>query len=735
VATSPLGEQEFVAHLFAPLDGPNVDLALQQVGDLWKACRTQLGMTQRIVGTGLPAEFPADPRAGPERALAGLQDPAVSFQVIVRREHDALNLSLAMAAPEAPPRRQHTVGSAIPPGWYEFARWWRTLTTGGLGALLGGATIYLAKSPDGAETDVRAHLPPHEDDASAWWASAILIDGFPTWDVTSGGDRAIRRLVVLGRPDEDARLSQHTWSAGDIALPPLGRYLMHAAKLRHQVRVLGDGSELTRLRERATARMDRLVGLLRNPDAAADVAAAVAEVAADEAELAGTLEALHRMRRSVEIARGNMASALPDPFPSDAALAGRVSQQLVDDVDFLEGVRVRAERTREITRTPVQVPPVTTAIPEPPPEQPPRLDTRVVQRLGFGFDVIGYSSRSSPQQAEVQQRLAGMVERVLLGIGLELHDTDRQDAGDGMVVVLPPDLELHRVLPGLLRGWRIQVLAGNGEHPGDRIRLRLSVAAGPFANAAIGFAGATIIEIGRLLDSAALRRAAADHHDADVVALISDRLYADVVGEGHPGLDPDQFVRIPVEVKTYQKEAWLWTGAALSAHSPEPAAPAPATQGHGGRSDRDVFVIHGSHDRARAALFGFLRALGLHPLEWDEIIARTGNPAPYRQEVLEQAFVDNQAAIVLVTTEDGAPGNVSVLLEAGMALALQPERTIIVELGGARPFAGLGGRNNVRIDGTSSTALHQLAQRLRIAGCAVNTAGSDWMNPDRFAGL
>jgi hypothetical protein len=198
----------------------------------------------------------------------------------------------------------------------------------------------------------------------------------------------------------------------------------------------------------------------------------------------------------------------------------------------------------------------------------PRRDTRVVQRLGFGFDIIDYSSRSTPQQAQLQQRLAGMAERVLQAIGLQLLDTDHQNAGDGMVVVLPPQLEVHRVLPGLLRGWRTQVVADNCAHPDDRIRLRLSVAAGPFTNAALGFTGATVIEIGRLLDSAALRQAAADDPNAEVVALISDRLYADVVGEGYPGLDPDQFVRIRVEFKTYTKEAWLWTGAALPPRSP-----------------------------------------------------------------------------------------------------------------------------------------------------------------------
>lgn len=570
MATSPLVEQEFVAHLFAPLDGPEAGLAGRQMRGLWDACQTQLGMTRPIVDAGLGVELPADPGAQPEGALAGLQDPAVNFQAIVRREHDVLNFSLVMATPPAPPRRRLGIGSATPPGWYEFARWWRTLTADGTGALLGGAAVFQAKTRNAAAADVRAGLPPREDDAAGWWTRGGVVDDFALWEVTPGGGHADRRLVVLARPDEDTRLSSFTWSAGDVALPPLVRYLMHAAKLRHQARVRGDGRVLTRVRDRAAAHLDRLTDLLRDPAAAVRVGETAAELAADEAALAATLAALRQMRRTVEIARGNMASALAGLLPADAALADWLAQQLVDDADYLEATRERAERMREIVGTPpspVPPPPLRAAASLGSEPAPPR-DSRVEQRLGFGVDVVDYSSRTTPQQAVVQQRLAGIAELVLQGVGLRLHDTDRQDAGDGMMVVLPPGLELHTVLPGLLHGWHTHVVADNGAHPDDRIRLRLSVAAGPFAHSAIGFTGATIIETGRLLDSQALRRAVVEHSGADLVALVSDRLHADVVGEGYPGLDAGQFEPLLVEVKSYRKQAWLWAGGPAAATSP-----------------------------------------------------------------------------------------------------------------------------------------------------------------------
>ncbi|GAA1616101.1 CATRA conflict system CASPASE/TPR repeat-associated protein [Actinoplanes couchii] len=548
-----LDEQEFVAHLFAPVDGPAATDALRELELLWDACRTELGMTRRIDGTGLATELPAEPGSAPEGALAGLQDPAVDFQAVVRREHDMLNFSLVMAQP-----RRMRLGAATPPGWFEYARWWRKLTAGGLGAFLGGGTVFLAKGP----ADVRDELPPAEDDADEWWTRPLAVNDLALWEATAGGARAFRRLVVLGLPAEDARLSRFTWSAGDVALPPLGRYLMHAARLRYQARVRGDGEQIRALRDRATARLNR-------------AAAGDHDLAGDLAEVAGTLQALTWMQLSVEASAQNMASVLPAPLPSDRALATAVTRWLADDVYYLRTVQDRARLL-----APVVSLPVTSAL-TPPVAGPPREpDGRAEYRMGFGIDVVRYSDRTTPGQFEVQRRLAGMVADVLDGIGVPLRDSDRQDAGDGMMVVLPARVQPHLALPGLLNGWRARLAADNGEHPGDRIRLRLSVTVGRFAPSAIGFTGATIIETGRLLDSDALRQGIKDHPDADLVALVSDRIYQDVVGEGYPGLDAGHFVPVRVRVKTYDRQAWLWRGVPAgpgvgdSVTVPEPRTPA-----------------------------------------------------------------------------------------------------------------------------------------------------------------
>jgi predicted nucleotide-binding protein len=165
---------------------------------------------------------------------------------------------------------------------------------------------------------------------------------------------------------------------------------------------------------------------------------------------------------------------------------------------------------------------------------------------------------------------------------------------------------------------------------------------------------------------------------------------------------------------------------------------------------RKVFVVHGRNDKARRALFSFLRAIGLDPIEWEEAVHMTGEGSPFIGKILDDAFSNSQAAIILLTGDDLAmlqkefwlnhdPGyekeltpqaRPNVLFEAGMAFGRYPERTIIVSLGALRPFSDIAGRNIMHLSNSAATR-HSFAGRLRKAGCDVKIDGrSDWLSPE-----
>ena len=146
---------------------------------------------------------------------------------------------------------------------------------------------------------------------------------------------------------------------------------------------------------------------------------------------------------------------------------------------------------------------------------------------------------------------------------------------------------------------------------------------------------------------------------------------------------------------------------------------------------QEVFVVHGRNIPARDAMFHFLRALGLHPLEWQELVAQTRQGSPYIGSILDSAFSRAHALVVLMTPDDEArlsepfrnvnepdeeklkgQARPNVLFEAGMAFGRNEARTILVEIGELRAFSDVAGRHTVRFDG-SAERRHELAQRLR----------------------
>lgn len=167
---------------------------------------------------------------------------------------------------------------------------------------------------------------------------------------------------------------------------------------------------------------------------------------------------------------------------------------------------------------------------------------------------------------------------------------------------------------------------------------------------------------------------------------------------------------------------------------------------------RKVMVVLGRNSAIGEALFSLLRTVDLLPLEWTQLVGSANSGAPYIGEVLDAAFSEAQAVVVLSTPDDvaylrhdlvpsGDPENEAiprgqarpnVFYEAGMAMGRFPTRTIFVEVGTMRSASDLGGIHAVRMD-EGPECRRDLVKRLEDAGCEVNTNGTEWLTAGYFS--
>ncbi len=176
---------------------------------------------------------------------------------------------------------------------------------------------------------------------------------------------------------------------------------------------------------------------------------------------------------------------------------------------------------------------------------------------------------------------------------------------------------------------------------------------------------------------------------------------------------------------------------------PRPKAP---TRG------RKVFVVHGRNEALRKDLFSLLRSLGLEPLEWRKAIEAAGTGTPTVAEIIDAAFKEAVAVVVLLTPDDQVKlgeefqkasdpayekrmvgqARPNVLFEAGMAFGRDANSTVLVQVGDVKPFSDVGGRHVTRLTNEPESR-SELVTKLRNAGCFVDDGGTDWYSVGDFA--
>ncbi|MFD9304673.1 hypothetical protein ACFWCB_18790 [Streptomyces sp. NPDC060048] len=181
-----------------------------------------------------------------------------------------------------------------------------------------------------------------------------------------------------------------------------------------------------------------------------------------------------------------------------------------------------------------------------------------LSRLCLFVDVQGYGQRTLPEQERVQRWLVEALERMRENALLDEGQLVRQNQGDGCLLLVDPWLPVPAVLPRLVQGITEAVHWINEPlRESTRIKVRVAFDVGVVRTAANGYVGRAVTSVARLVDSALLKSELAASAASEVAVVLSDSLYQDVVATGLPGLPPESFEQIPVEVKEFATWAWL----------------------------------------------------------------------------------------------------------------------------------------------------------------------------------
>jgi hypothetical protein len=189
-------------------------------------------------------------------------------------------------------------------------------------------------------------------------------------------------------------------------------------------------------------------------------------------------------------------------------------------------------------------------------------------RTIFVLDIAGstHPFRTNADRLVMREVMYGSLEEALSQVGFT--ETERQqwyweDRGDGVLVLVPPDVPKSRLVAGLPE--RLQaVLGGHNaameELGGDRatarqVRLRVALHAGEVAFDRRGVVGAAIDHTFRLVDAPPLRAALAGSTDACAL-IVSDWFYNDVVYH-HEAARPELYQHVGCAVKGTELSAWL----------------------------------------------------------------------------------------------------------------------------------------------------------------------------------
>jgi tetratricopeptide (TPR) repeat protein len=181
-----------------------------------------------------------------------------------------------------------------------------------------------------------------------------------------------------------------------------------------------------------------------------------------------------------------------------------------------------------------------------------------VHRAIVCADVEGFGDRgrTNPDQVAVRDGLYRALQLAFTRSGLRWEDCYHEDRGDGVLVLVPPEVPKAVLVADFPGEMAAALGAHNKAHAQEaRIRLRLAVHAGEVCHDEHGVAGAAINFAFRLLEAQPLKHALGGSRG--VLAVIASQWFFEEVIRHDPACAPASYRRVPVVVKETRDAGWI----------------------------------------------------------------------------------------------------------------------------------------------------------------------------------
>ncbi|WP_314174760.1 hypothetical protein [Streptomyces winkii] len=179
-----------------------------------------------------------------------------------------------------------------------------------------------------------------------------------------------------------------------------------------------------------------------------------------------------------------------------------------------------------------------------------------VNRLVVFADTCGSGQMNIAAKRRTREGMYEAFAKAFASVGVNEGEMHQEDRGDGILAALDPGVP-SSLMVGRWLSTLYESLREHNTVSATRLRMRVAMHMGPVVDDGKGLVGRAVDVTCRLCDSEEAKATIARADGSDLLHVVSDWLYANVVAEGGRYIEPDHYRQVRVENKEADELAWF----------------------------------------------------------------------------------------------------------------------------------------------------------------------------------